>query len=86
MTQQNLGDKSIADAVEALIGAHLLELGPSATLKFMKWFGLKVLTEKVTVESPLLRCMDTEEQVRFSAIHVFINKALQPLLSWLSKG
>uniref|UniRef100_A0A158Q8D5 Endoribonuclease dcr-1 n=1 Tax=Elaeophora elaphi TaxID=1147741 RepID=A0A158Q8D5_9BILA len=59
LTQQSLGDKSIADAVESLIGAHLLELGPSATLKFMKWLGLKVLTEPVEVESPLLRFIDT---------------------------
>ncbi|KAM3723467.1 Endoribonuclease dcr-1 [Dirofilaria immitis] len=62
LTQQSLGDKSIADAVESLIGAHLLELGPTATLKFMKWLGLKVLTESVQVEPPLLRFIDTPEQ------------------------
>lgn len=32
-TQQYISDKSIADAVEALIGAHLLTLGPQPTLK-----------------------------------------------------
>lgn len=63
LTQQSLGDKSIADAVEALIGAHLLELGPTAALKFMKWLGIKVLTEEVQVEPPLLRFIDTVEQV-----------------------
>lgn len=63
LTQQSLGDKSIADAVESLIGAHLLELGPTATLKFMKWLGLKVLTEPVQIEPPLLRFIDTAEQV-----------------------
>ncbi|VDP18723.1 unnamed protein product [Onchocerca flexuosa] len=62
LTQQSLGDKSIADAVESLIGAHLLELGPTATLKFMKWLGLKVLTEPVQMEPPLLRFIDTTEQ------------------------
>ncbi|EFO26258.1 hypothetical protein LOAG_02227 [Loa loa] len=62
LTQQSLGDKSIADAVESLIGAHLLELGPTATLRFMKWLGLKVLTEPVQVEPPLLRFIDTTEQ------------------------
>lgn len=63
LTQQYLGDKSIADAVEALIGAHLLELGPTATLKFMKWVGLKVLTEPVTLDPPLLRFIDTPQEV-----------------------
>ncbi len=63
LTQQSLGDKSIADAVESLIGAHLLELGPTATLKFMKWLGLKVLTEPVQMEPPLLRFIDTTDQV-----------------------
>uniref|UniRef100_A0A915BN58 Dicer-1 n=3 Tax=Parascaris univalens TaxID=6257 RepID=A0A915BN58_PARUN len=62
LTQQYLGDKSIADAVEALIGAHLLELGPTATLKFMKWVGLKVLTEPVTLDPPLLRFIDTPQE------------------------
>uniref|UniRef100_A0A1I7XTP4 RNase III domain-containing protein n=1 Tax=Heterorhabditis bacteriophora TaxID=37862 RepID=A0A1I7XTP4_HETBA len=33
LTQQYISDKSIADAVEALIGAHLLTLGPQLTLK-----------------------------------------------------
>uniref|UniRef100_A0A183F3Q8 RNase III domain-containing protein n=1 Tax=Heligmosomoides polygyrus TaxID=6339 RepID=A0A183F3Q8_HELPZ len=33
LTQQYISDKSIADAVEALIGAHLLTLGPRPTLK-----------------------------------------------------
>ncbi|VDM39187.1 unnamed protein product [Toxocara canis] len=66
LTQQNLSDKSIADAVEALIGAHLLELGPSATLKFMKWIGLKVLTEPVKLEPPLLKFIDTPEKPEMS--------------------
>ncbi|VDN30354.1 unnamed protein product [Gongylonema pulchrum] len=59
LTQQSLGDKSIADVVEALIGVHLLELGPAATLKFMKWLGLKVLTEPVQIQPALLRIIDT---------------------------
>ncbi|VDN42862.1 unnamed protein product [Gongylonema pulchrum] len=63
LTQQSLGDKSIADVVEALIGVHLLELGPAATLKFMKWLGLKVLTEPVQIQPPLLRIIDTNDKV-----------------------
>ena len=45
LTQQWISDKSIADAVEALIGAHLIQLGQSATLKFMNWLGIKVIFE-----------------------------------------
>ncbi|VDD85878.1 unnamed protein product [Enterobius vermicularis] len=68
LTQQNLSDKSIADAVEALIGAHLLELGPTAALKFMKWLGLKVLTKEELgpPEIPLFRYIDTVEQPHLS--------------------
>ncbi|VDN50660.1 unnamed protein product [Dracunculus medinensis] len=62
LTQQSLCDKSIADSVEALIGAHLLQLGPTCALKFMKWLGLKVLTSPVEIESPLLKFLDTSEQ------------------------
>uniref|UniRef100_A0A158R4U7 RNA helicase n=1 Tax=Syphacia muris TaxID=451379 RepID=A0A158R4U7_9BILA len=68
LTQQNLSDKSIADAVEALIGAHLLELGPTAALKFMKWLGLKVLTKEElgTPEIPIFKFIDTPEQPNLS--------------------
>ncbi|CAB3402204.1 unnamed protein product [Caenorhabditis bovis] len=61
LTQQNISDKSIADAMEALIGVHLLTLGPHPTLKVMKWMGLKVLLadENIAEEAPLLRFIDS---------------------------
>lgn len=79
LTQQSLCDKSIADSVEALIGAHLLQLGPTCALKFMKWLGLKVLTSPVEIESPLLKFLDTSEQVylfvsMLSSIYVLLCK------------
>ncbi|PAV60477.1 hypothetical protein WR25_10602 [Diploscapter pachys] len=61
LTQQYISDKTIADCVEALIGAHLLTLGPKPTLKVMKWMGLKVDSEKRTQE-PLLRFIADPEQ------------------------
>ncbi|CAJ0961626.1 unnamed protein product, partial [Mesorhabditis belari] len=61
LTQQQMSDKSIADSVEALIGAHLLSLGPEKTLLVMKWLGIKVLTEPPKLTSPLLRMIDTME-------------------------
>ncbi|KAF8357507.1 dcr-1 [Pristionchus pacificus] len=59
LTQQYISDKCIADSVEALIGAHLLSLGPQRTLQMMKWLGLKVMTEKIPIAPPLLRYIDT---------------------------
>ena len=66
LTQQWISDKSIADAVEALIGAHLIQLGQEAALKFMNWLGIKVLTETPTILSPLLRFIDTPEDPNLS--------------------
>uniref|UniRef100_A0AC35GS56 Uncharacterized protein n=1 Tax=Panagrolaimus sp. PS1159 TaxID=55785 RepID=A0AC35GS56_9BILA len=53
LSQQYISDKAIADCVEALIGAHLIALSPSKTLDFMKWLGIKVLTEKPKPKSPV---------------------------------
>uniref|UniRef100_A0A914HEZ6 Helicase ATP-binding domain-containing protein n=1 Tax=Globodera rostochiensis TaxID=31243 RepID=A0A914HEZ6_GLORO len=50
LTQQWISDKSIADAVEALIGAHLIQLGQEAVLKFMNWLGVRVLTKRFCVQ------------------------------------
>ncbi|CAJ0586802.1 unnamed protein product, partial [Mesorhabditis spiculigera] len=61
LTQQMISDKSIADSIEALIGAHLLSIGPEKTLKVMKWLGIKVLTEPAILQPPLLRFIDTPE-------------------------
>uniref|UniRef100_A0A8R1E3Z9 Uncharacterized protein n=1 Tax=Caenorhabditis japonica TaxID=281687 RepID=A0A8R1E3Z9_CAEJA len=61
LTQQNISDKAIADAMEALIGVHLLTLGPNPTLKVMSWMGLKVLEKdaKTDTPPPLLRFIDS---------------------------
>ncbi|XP_065304348.2 endoribonuclease Dicer-like [Dermacentor albipictus] len=37
-----LSDKSVADSVEAIIGAYLLVTGPIGALRVMKWMGLKL--------------------------------------------
>jgi endoribonuclease Dicer len=39
----SLPDKSIADCVEALIGAYLIDCGPRGALLFMAWLGIRVL-------------------------------------------
>lgn len=63
ITQHSIPDKSIADCVEALIGAYLIECGPRGALLFMAWLGIRVLPqlpdgsygELETPQSPLLR-------------------------------
>lgn len=45
ISQQSIPDKSIADCVEALIGAYLLHSGPKGALYFMRWLGLKVMPD-----------------------------------------
>ena len=42
---QTIADKSVADSVEALIGAYLISCGYLGALKFMRFLGLKVLPE-----------------------------------------
>uniref|UniRef100_A0AC34GRH2 Dicer-2 n=1 Tax=Panagrolaimus sp. ES5 TaxID=591445 RepID=A0AC34GRH2_9BILA len=52
--KQRMSDKSVADCVEALIGAHLTTLGPDSTIKFMEWLGLKcdiISSLKAPIES-----------------------------------
>jgi len=43
LTQHSIPDKSIADCVEALIGAYLIACGPRGALLFMTWLGIRVL-------------------------------------------
>lgn len=43
VTQHSIPDKSIADCVEALIGAYLIDCGPRGALLFMAWLGIRVL-------------------------------------------
>ena len=42
---QMIADKSIADSIEGLIGAYLIDCGYLGALRFMKFLGLKVLPE-----------------------------------------
>ncbi|CAG9855440.1 unnamed protein product [Phyllotreta striolata] len=63
VTQHSIPDKSIADCVEAVIGAYLIECGPRGALLFMAWLGIRVLPklsdstygEIQLPRSPLLR-------------------------------
>ncbi|KAI4495974.1 hypothetical protein M0802_008189 [Mischocyttarus mexicanus] len=51
ITQHSIPDKSIADCVEALIGAYLIACGPRGALLFMTWLGIHVLpSEEINIE------------------------------------
>lgn len=53
VTQQSIPDKSIADCVEALIGAYLTSMGPYGALLFMSWLGMRVLPSTIIPRSEL---------------------------------
>lgn len=69
VTQHSIPDKSIADCVEAVIGAYLIECGPRGALLFMAWLGIRVLPkledgsygEVELPRSPLLRHVPNPE-------------------------
>lgn len=50
VTQHSIPDKSVADCVEALIGAYLIDCGQRGALLFMAWLGIRVLP---CIEEPL---------------------------------
>ena len=50
---QVIADKSVADSMEALIGAYLICCGYTGALRFMKFLGLKVLPEDDDVDADI---------------------------------
>ncbi len=52
LTQHSIPDKSIADCVEALIGAYLTSCGTQGALLFMSWIGLTVLPKERVLLCP----------------------------------
>lgn len=73
--QQEIGDKSVADCCESLIGAYLLSSGPRGAVKFMTWLGLRIM-DPMTIDNndhwlPLprpgqssTRSVDSESKIR----------------------
>uniref|UniRef100_A0A5S6QU60 Uncharacterized protein n=1 Tax=Trichuris muris TaxID=70415 RepID=A0A5S6QU60_TRIMR len=52
-TKQALSDKCIADCIEALIGAFLLNCGTEKAVGFVEWLGIKVASENCNLTSPV---------------------------------
>uniref|UniRef100_A0A182PSP9 ribonuclease III n=1 Tax=Anopheles epiroticus TaxID=199890 RepID=A0A182PSP9_9DIPT len=78
VTQHSIPDKSVADCVEALIGAYLIECGPRGALLFMAWLGIRVLPlressqEKLdsSIETSIVPYKGTEDEVRSAAVTI----------------
>ena len=58
LTQHSIPDKSIADCVEALIGAYLISCGQKGALLLMSWLGLTVLPKDESQEDQRRRILD----------------------------
>lgn len=59
LLQHSIPDKSIADCVEALIGAYLTASGSRAALLFMQWLGLRVVPPTFDLDSDVAMLNDT---------------------------
>ncbi|XP_068155954.1 LOW QUALITY PROTEIN: endoribonuclease Dcr-1 [Drosophila tropicalis] len=63
VSQHSIPDKSIADCVEALIGAYLIECGPRGALLFMAWLGIRVLPYTKQTAKTLPEIESTEQRI-----------------------
>ncbi|XP_066598004.1 endoribonuclease Dcr-1 [Prorops nasuta] len=81
ITQHSIPDKSIADCVEALIGAYLIACGPRGALLFMTWLGIHVLpTEEIRLiqndepqerapgSTPFIKIITEDNQITWTQI------------------
>lgn len=79
LTQHSIPDKSIADAVEAMIGVYLLTYGPDRTIQFLKWLGLKP-TPNVSLVLENLRQLLSDLTLQEEA---WFKQSRQPLLHYV---
>ncbi|XP_075228010.1 endoribonuclease Dcr-1 isoform X2 [Lycorma delicatula] len=78
ITQHSIPDKSIADCVEALIGAYLIACGPRGALIFMSWLGINVLPKEE------INAKETEIDISDRPVGTFlVNDDVQIRYGWL---
>ncbi|XP_044259487.1 endoribonuclease Dicer [Tribolium madens] len=71
LNKQLVGDKTIADCVEALLGAYFLSGGIEGGIKFMEWIGILPLSEQIqhlietTQVNPVLSKKSNEIDIDF---------------------
>ncbi|CAK9807565.1 Endoribonuclease dcr-1 [Anthophora plagiata] len=97
ITQHSIPDKSIADCVEALIGAYLIACGPRGALLFMAWLGIHVLPteekyivqeiepkERIAGSTPYVKGMNEKSQITWSQIRYGkLEEPQNPLLRYI---
>lgn len=75
MGKQALGDKNIADSVEALIGTYVLHGGPTAGFKILEWFDIiprKNIANKllhISVPTAFTKRLVSEDHIDFLLDH-----------------
>jgi endoribonuclease Dicer len=62
LQQHSIPDKSIADCVEALIGAYLTASGSRAAILFMRWLGLHVVSPEFDIDKDIQMCQSIENK------------------------
>ena len=70
LTQHSIPDKSVADCVEALIGAYLTTCGPKGALLFMSWLGIKVLPSVTSNRQGKQIITFSQVKIPISPLHV----------------
>ncbi|KAG5629155.1 hypothetical protein H5410_000872 [Solanum commersonii] len=70
---QEIRSKSVADVVEALIGAYLISGGDVATLSFMKWIGMDI----DFIDAPILRHFLVNDEKLVNVRYLEITATLQ---------
>ncbi|XP_076235555.1 endoribonuclease Dcr-1 [Calliopsis andreniformis] len=97
ITQHSIPDKSIADCVEALIGAYLIACGPRGALLFMAWLGIHVLpteefclvqetepTERIPGTTPYIKGINEQGQTIWMQIRYGkLEEPQNPLLRYI---
>ena len=97
ITQHSIPDKSIADCVEALIGAYLIACGPRGALLFMAWLGIHVLptegvcvvqetepTERVPGSTPYVKGVNEQGQTTWTQLRYGkLEEPQNPLLRYI---
>ena len=85
LTQHSIPDKSIADCVEALIGAYLIACGPKGALVFMKWLGLDLLSSATDKLKSTKEEEEETQKVGINSVDIF-PIPLSPLLDNRKEG
>lgn len=80
LLQHSIPDKSIADCVEALIGAYLTASGSRAALLFMQWLGLRVVPPTFDLQSSASQVSENQSNGVDTTIWRWLGTPPSPLI------